>query len=83
MQSRKPFFHRREEALRHRAAYDPLGKFQRIAVARLEFDPHITELSVAAGLLLVPPLDGNLFPNGLAVSDLRLFQGNLHAEFTL
>ena len=49
-------FHRREEALRHRAAYDPLGKFQRIAVARLEFDPHITELSVAAGLLLVPPL---------------------------
>ncbi len=36
---------------------------------------HITELSVAAGLLLVPPLDRNLFPNGLAVSDLRLFSG--------
>ena len=59
-------------------------KFQSLAVAGLELDPHIAELAVAAGLLLVTALDLHLFADGLTVG--RRWGSSrvdLHAELAL
>ena len=46
---------------------------------RLHLDPAIAELPVAAGLLLVPPLDVGLPANGLAIRNLGRLQRDIHA----
>ncbi len=76
-------FHRREEALGNRAAHHALAEFQAVAVAGGEFDPHIAELAVAAGLLLMAALYLHHLTNGFPVGNLGRFQGDLHAELRL
>ena len=49
-------------------------------VVGTELDPHIAELSVSAGLLLMPPLDVNLLADGFAIGDLRELQQALRTE---
>ena len=45
-----------------------------------EFDPHVTELAVTAGLLLVAALAGNLLADGFTIGDLGIVQVRLSAE---
>ena len=75
--------HGGEEALGHRAAHHALAEFQALAVAGGELDPHVAELAVAAGLLLVPALDLHSLADGLPVGDLGFLQGDVYAELGL
>ena len=63
--------HRREEVLGHAAAEHLLLKHHLLAVAGLEVDDNVTELAVAAGLLLMAPLLLAGLADGLAVGDTR------------
>ena len=74
---------RREVALRDGTAHNALSKLQALAVAGLELDPHIAELAVAAGLLLVAALRLALLANGFPVSHSGHGQIHIHAELRL
>lgn len=74
-------FHGGEEALRHRAAHDALGKLEAVRIARGELDPNVAELAVAAGLFLVAALHGDRLADCLAVRHARATQRDVHAEF--
>ena len=67
-------FNGREEVLRDGAAEDVLGKDHLLALIRLELDPDVAVLAVAAGLLLVLALDLDGTADGLAERHLRLVQ---------
>ncbi len=73
-------FHRREEVPRHRAAHDALAELHFFAVARLELDPDVAVLAVAAGLLFIFSLHLHLLSNRFPIGDAGIFQHDLHAE---
>ena len=79
----KSLFDRREEVLRHGAADDFLGKFQTFRLAGFKADPHVAELAVSAGLLLVAALNLHSAADGFAVGDAGLFGLRVGAEFIL
>ena len=72
-----------EEVLRHGAADNFLGENEIVALAGLEADEHIAELTVSAGLLLVSALNLDLLADGLSVCDLRHAEIDLNAELVL
>ena len=76
-------FNSGEEVLRYAAAEHVLGKLDVLALDRLELDPDITELAVAAGLLLVAALGLAALADGLAVGHARGFQRDLDTELIL
>ena len=76
-------FHGGEEALGNGAANHALAEFQSFAVAGFKLDPHITELSVTAGLFLVASLYLHLLANGLAIGHTGFFQRDFHAKLGL
>src|SRR3954453_10924782 len=60
----------RDPLLRHRAAMDLLLEHEAGTTRkRLHFDDHVPELSVPAGLLLVPALLGDRFADRFAIAD--------------
>ena len=73
-------FHRGEVVLGHRAAHDLLAELHLLLLAGLKADPHVAELAVAAGLLLVPALDLHLLADLLPVGHAGGDQLGLHAE---
>ena len=72
-----------EEVLRHAAAEHILSKLDALALHRLELNPHIAELAVAAGLLFVAALCLAALADGLAVGHARGLQRDLNAELIL
>ena len=76
-------FNSGEEVLRYAAAEHVLGKLDVLALDRLELDPDITELAVAASLLLVAALGLAALADGLAVGHARGFQRDLDTELIL
>ena len=72
-----------EEVLRHGAADNFLGENEIVALAGLEADEHIAELTVSAGLFLVSALNLDLLAYGLSVCDLRHAEIDLNAELVL
>jgi hypothetical protein len=76
-------FHSGEEVLGHAAAEHLLLKHHLLAVAGLEVDDNVTELAVAAGLLLMASLLLARLADGLAVGDAGSFQTDLHTELVL
>ena len=76
-------FHGGEVVLGHRAAEDALAELQLFLLAGLELDPHVAELAVAAGLLLVAALDLDLFADLLPIGHSGGVQLGVHAEAAL
>ena len=76
-------FDRGDEVARHHAAHDRVLEVE-LGIGRVvvgtELDPHVAELAVSAGLLLVAALHVDLLADGLAVGDLRELQHALRAE---
>ena len=75
-----PFLHRGDIVLGNGAAENLVGELElRAARERFHLDPAIAELAVAAGLLLVPPLDVGKSANGLAIGNFGRLQRDIHA----
>ena len=78
-----PLLHGGEVVLGHRAAHDLLAELELLGVARLKAHPHVAELAVAAGLLLVAALHLHLLADLLAVGHPGLGELGVHAEAAL
>ena len=76
-------FHSGEEVLGHAAAEHLFLKHHLLAVAGLKVDDDVTELAVAAGLLLVAALLLAGLADGFTIGDAGSFQADLHAELVL
>ena len=77
------FFNSGVVLLRHRAAKDLLFKYKVFFFTMLKFDPNVSILAMAAGLLFMLSFYLNLLLNGLSVRDLRIYQIDGNAEFCL
>ena len=75
--------HGGEVVLGHRTAHDLLAELELLGVARLKAHPHVAELAVAAGLLLVAALHLHLLADLLAVGHPGLGELGVHAEAAL
>ena len=76
-----PLLHGRDELARNRAAEHLVGEVEvRAPGQRLDADPAVAELPVAAGLLLVAAVRLGARRDGLAVGDARELQVDLDAE---
>src|SRR3984885_7298990 len=73
-------FHRGNEIARNGASEHFIGEFKLAAARkRLKANPAVAKLAVAAGLLLVPPLDLGSAANGFAIGNFRGVQLDIDA----
>ena len=78
------FFNRGNVLPRNGTAHDGVDELKSLAAwLRLELNPAVAELAVAAGLLLVPALDPHFFLDGLAVGDFGDVELDLDVELAL